>query len=259
MINRRFTLIFLVFFTGVFLWAGGKKEDAEPDGTSIIFTAASTTDVVQELAELYKLSTGSTVLISPASSGTLAKQLEQGARADVFISASKKWMDYVIDLGLVGESRAIAGNRIVLIAPSDSRDSPVEISPSFDFPASFKGRLSMGDPEHVPAGAYAKESLVYYDWYEALQTRLLPAANVRAALAVVELGECDRGIVYRTDALKSDKVKVIGTFPSESHTRVSYYCASLKQASEDGLSFYSFLSSDKAAAVFEKYGFESMK
>jgi len=256
--KRLLYIAVLTIYSGVFLWAGGSREEKSDVSPVIIFAAASTVDVMQDLADLFKGKTGYTVLISPASSGILAKQLEEGAQADIFISASKKWMDYTVNLEMVDESRAMAGNRMVLIAPSDSTDQSVEIAGSLDFPASFAGRLSIGDPEHVPAGAYARESLVYFHWYDSLLPRLLPAANVRAALAVVELGECERGIVYRTDALKSDKVKVIGTFPSESHSDVSYYCGLLKQAGHGGREFYAFLAGDEAAAVFEKYGFEGL-
>jgi len=255
---RTFIVLFLLFMTGSFLWAGGSPEVKGEESPVIVFAAASSTDLVQDLADIFKEKTGITVLISPASSGILAKQLEEGAPADIFISASKKWMDYTVDLGLVAESGAIAGNRMVIIAPSDSSCQTVDITGDFDFPASFEGRLSVGDPEHVPAGVYAQESLEYYHWYEALMPRLLPASNVRAALAVVELGECDRGIVYRTDALKSDKVKVIGTFPAESHTAVSCFSGLLNQAGEGGRAFYAFLTGAEAVPVFEKYGFQRL-
>jgi len=256
MIHRVLTLL-LILLPGVLLWPEGSQEKKSTTDV-IVFAAASTTDLVQDLADMFREKTGIPVLISPASSGILAKQLEEGAPADIFISASKKWMDYTVDQGLVAESGAIAGNRMVLIAPSDSSDQAVDITGDLDFPASFDGRLSVGDPEHVPAGVYAQESLAYFHWYEALKSRLLPAANVRAALAVVELGECDRGIVYRTDALKSDKVKVIGTFPAESHTAVSYYSGLLNQAGEGGRAFYAFLTGAEAVPVFEKYGFQRL-
>ena len=223
----------------------------------IVFAAASTSDVMQDLADLYKGETGNSVLLNPASSGILARQLEQGASADIYISASKKWMDYVKSLDLVDRWAPFAGNRIVLITPLDSTASPVDIKKGFDFPSSFTGRLSIGDPEHVPAGNYARSALEYYSWYGALKSRLLPAANVRAALAVVELGETERGIVYRTDALKSSKVKIIGVFPAASHTAISYFCALLKQASPSAEKFYDFIStSDEASEILTRYGFE---
>ncbi len=237
-------------------YASGQSEDS-PVQTVIVFAAASTTDVMQTLADFYTDETGVPVVLNPASSGTLAKQLDQGAEADIYISASKKWMDFVVDEGYVQRSGPFAANRIVLIAPSGSDAGEVELGPDFDFLSSFEGRLSMGDPSHVPAGAYAQEALEFYGWFEGLEGRILPAANVRAALSVVELDETERGIVYRTDALKTDKVKILGAFPEESHKPVSYYSALLKGCSEEGAGFYDFIvNGDKTKEVLESFGFD---
>ncbi len=252
--KRIVTGLFLVLAVTSFAFASGKQETSSQ---VVVFAAASTTDVMQTLADYYTEETGIPVVLNPASSGTLAKQLSQGAEADIFISASKKWMTYAVDEGLVESSGPFAANRIVLIAPSDSDASAAEIGPDYDFLSSFEGRLSMGDPAHVPAGAYAKEALDYYGWYEGLEERILPAANVRAALSVVELDETERGIVYRTDALKTDKVKILGTFPMESHTPVSYFSALLKGASEEGAGFYDFIvNGDRTEEALKSFGFD---
>ncbi|MDC7235725.1 MAG: molybdate ABC transporter substrate-binding protein [Spirochaetales bacterium] len=236
---------------------GNQEGSDNPTDPLIVFAAASTIDVMQSLADQFEEETGRPVLLNPASSGTLAKQLAQGAQADIFISASKKWMDYADEQGLVAASIPFAGNRMVLIAPADSSDEPVSIDSGFDLPGSFEGRFSMGDPAHVPAGAYGKEALEFFGWYTVLEPRILPAANVRAALSVVELGESERGIVYRTDALKSDKVRILGEFPAESHSPVSYFAALLKDTGSPGEEFYDFIvKGSGTGAILEEYGFE---
>lgn len=255
--NRVIIFSVLLFLPIVSLFAEGIQESSETVESVVVFAAASTVDVMQTLADLYESETGHTVLLNPASSGTLAKQLSQGAEADVYISASKKWMDFVLDEGLVNESKPFAGNRMVLIAPADSPDSGLELSSDFDFPSSFEGRLSIGDPAHVPAGAYAQEALEYFGWFESLSLRILPAASVRAALSVVELGETDRGVVYRTDALKSHKVKILALFPEETHNPVSYYSAVLKECSDAGRDFYDFvMNGEKTESVLREFGFD---
>ena len=243
-------------------FCGGTQEESAADddsaGSVTLFIAASTTDVMTDIAAAFTEETGITVNINPASSGTLAKQLEQGAPADVYVSASKKWMKYVEEKELTAESSSFLKNRLVLIAPGESTAVKADIDASFDFPASFDGMLSMGDPAHVPAGKYAAESLSYYGWYEDLNDRIQPAPDVRSAMSVVELSEAEAGIVYETDAKKSGKVKIIGYFPEESHTPVVYYCATLvdSENTDEGAMLYRFfLESEKVRELYIKYGF----
>ena len=252
----KFLIMLSFMLSGVLpVFAGGGAEApefAEADEITV-FLAASTTDVMDDLAALFREKTGTTVNLNPASSGTLARQLEQGAGADVYISASKKWMDYVNDLGTVLESSPFVRNRVVVVGPADTSLAPFEIDGATDLPGLFEGRLSMGDPEHVPAGKYAQEALAHFGWYDRLSDRILPAADVRAALAVVELGETELGIVYETDAMKAGgSVVILSRFPEESHTPVEYFCARL---TPEGSDFYAFLLSEEAAAVFASYGF----
>ncbi len=246
-----FSGVFILLIS--FLYAGGASEEPQP---VTVYIAASTTDVINEIAELFTKQTGMAVKINPASSGTLAKQIGQGAPADIYISASKKWMDYVQELGVTSDVSPLVGNRLVLISPVDSALDSFSFDTNTGLPGFFSGYLSIGDPEHVPAGKYAKEALGYYGWYEELLTRILPGADVRAALSVVEFAEAEVGIVYETDAAKSDKVKIIGAFPSESHTPIAYYCALLKGGSSGGKDFYQFILDDpEAGSLFKKYGF----
>jgi molybdate transport system substrate-binding protein len=242
---------FILSFLPVF--AGGQQET---DTELTVFIAASTTDVITDIAGLYEEKSGISVNINPASSGTLAKQIEQGAPADVYISASEKWMEYVKGLDVTEKSASLVTNRLVLIVPEESKLKTVSFDGSFSLADLFEGHLSMGDPEHVPAGKYAKEAITYYGWYENLESRILPAADVRAALSVVELSEADLGIVYETDARKSDKVRILSGFPEESHTPIQYFCALLKDSSDEAGDFYDFLLNDaNAKELFKSYGF----
>ena len=237
-------------------FAFGTGQDEIKTSELIVFNAASTTDLVNDLGAAYLEQTGVAIKSNPASSGTLAKQLEQGAEADIFISASKKWMTYVEDLGLPEKSADFVQNRLVLIAPESSELEFFNIGPETNFPALFSGRISIGDPAHVPAGQYAAESLEYYGWFDDIEERIQPAADVRAALMVVELGETELGIVYETDAMKSDKVKIVARFPAESHTPIIYYLALMRDPPPEAQALYDFmLTSPDAAAIYAKYGF----
>lgn len=222
----------------------------------VVYNAASTTDLINDIANLFTTETGIKVNTNPAASGTLAKQLEQGAEADLYISASKKWITYVNNLELTTESSVFVTNSLALITPVDSLIKPFEITNEIDLPFLFSGRISIGDPGFVPAGAYGKDALKYYGWYSELEDRLLPAVNVRAALSVVELGEADLGIVYSSDAKKSEKVRIVSIFPGESHTPIEYYCAIIKGSSVGGELFYKFLlENEDVMKLYNKYGF----
>jgi molybdate transport system substrate-binding protein len=225
-----------------------------------IFCAASTTNAMQDLAKEFKEQTGVSLITSFASSSTLAKQIEQGAPADLYLSANPKWMNYLEQAGkLVEDSREdLLGNRIVLIAPSSSPLNSVEINAQLDLSALLgeDGRIAMGDPQHVPAGIYGKDALETLGLWSSVHTRVAPMSDVRAALTIVERGETPLGIVYATDAAMSDQVKVVGVFPADSHPAIVYPVAivSNKQVAL-ARSFLVFLNSPEASEIFEQYGF----
>ena len=252
-------LILVAVTAGIF--AAGKKEAGTAEAAGlIVFNAASTTDLVNDLGALFYKQTGIIIKSNPASSGTLARQLEQGARAGIFISASKEWMEYVQNLGLSRQSDCFLRNNLVLIAPAKAGRDFIEITQNTHLPDLFSGRISIGDPAHVPAGQYAVQALKYFGWLDNLSLRLQPAADVRAALLVVEMGETELGIVYETDAIRSGKVSIAGRFPEDSHDPVLYYCSVLADPSPAALSFHDFLlKSRKAAAIYVKYGFSPYK
>jgi len=232
-----------------------KSETEQP---IMIFAAASLTDVLTEIVDSFEVKYNVKTQINLASSGTLARQIEQGGIPDIYLSASKKWADYVDSLGVIQRDfkTDIAKNNLVLIAPFNSQLVISTIDSTLNL-LSVLGleRLSMGDPSHVPAGKYAKQSLIYYGWYNQLKNRLLPAKDVRSALMVVELGETPLGIVYRTDAQKSKKVKILNTFPECSHKPIIYVGAVCKK-NKNAIAFFNYLNSDFTKVIWSKYGFE---
>ncbi len=238
--------------------AGSKKDKADDRRTIMIFAAASLTDVLSEIVDSFEVNYPIEVKTNVASSGTLARQIEQGGGADVYLSANKKWADYVDSLGYMqkGYKSDIAKNKLVLIAPLNSTLKELTVDSSLNLQAMLgTGRLSVGDLAHVPAGRYAKKALGYFGWYKQLEGRILPAKDVRSALMVVEMEEAPLGIVYRTDAQKSEKVKILGAFPEKSHEPVVYVggvCSDNKAARD----FFAYLKGGETKAIWLKYGFE---
>lgn len=226
-----------------------------------IYAAASLTDALNELASSYeKQHPGVKIKPVYAASSTLAKQIENGAPADVFISADLDWADYLDkrSLFLAGSRRELLANALVLIAPA-GREFTAKLEKGFDLPASFSGKLCTGEPGYVPVGKYAQQALTYYSWWDALQPRLVGTDDVRTAAAFVERGECSAGIVYSTDAKIAKKASVIASFPSDSHKPIIYPGALLKKASPDSQGFWAYLQGDEASAVFVRYGFNVLK
>lgn len=238
------------------------KAEAADSGI-VIFAAASTTDAVTHIGELYKASGLGTVTASFASSSTLAKQIEQGAPADVFLSANIKWMDYLDEKGLIAkDSRSdLLRNRIVLVVPKDSKAAPLATSEKTDLLALLgkDGRLAVGDPEHVPVGQYGKKALETLGLWDSVKDRIAPMKDVRAGLTLVEQGEAPLGLVYESDVAASGKVRVLGVFPVGSHPDVVYPVAAVSgNKTDEARKFIEFLKTPEAAAIFKKYGFEGM-
>ncbi|KTL60822.1 molybdate transporter [Photorhabdus laumondii subsp. laumondii] len=224
-----------------------------------LFAAASLTNALDDIAALYKREKRGEVVASYAASSILARQIEQGAPADIFISADQQWMDYVAGKKLIiDETRlTMLGNQLVLIAPKASRLNKVDINKETKWKSLLEdGRLAVGDPDHVPVGIYAKESLQYLGAWERVNPLLARTSNVRSGLALVERAEVPLGIVYGSDAVASDKVKVVGVFPEESHKPIEYPMAIIKDHSNlTVLDFYEYLKTPKAVEIFKRYGF----
>ncbi len=225
----------------------------------LLYAAASTSMAVNAVIKQFKqISPGIKVKVSFASSSTLAKQIEAGAPADLYISANPKWMDYLQarDLLVNASRQDLLSNKIVLIAP---RGQPltVQMTKGFDFASQLTGRLCMGEPSHVPVGMYAKQALLSLGWWRQLKPSVVGTRDVRAALTFVERGECAAGIVYATDANSSQKVELIAEFPASSHSPIVYPVAALVANNKAADTFLQYLSSAQAATTFKKYGFSA--
>jgi molybdate transport system substrate-binding protein len=225
-----------------------------------VFAAASLTDALNTINAAYTATAHVPVAASFASSSTLARQIEAGAPAQVFLSADSKWMDYLDKKGLIepGTRRDVLGNQLALVAPADSQIGAVSIDRTFDWPRYLgpQGRLAVGDPDHVPAGIYAKEALTNLGAWPSLEPRLARAEDVRGALALVEHGDAPLGIVYVTDARVSQHVKIAGVFPADSHSPIVYPFAIVKGAATPEVqAYFRFLTGPDARTVFSRYGF----
>ena len=228
------------------------------DKVVTVFAAASMTNVVNDLNAIFTRNTGMKVTPSYAASSALAKQIETGAPADVFISADIPWMDYVQERKLIKNATRfdLAGNRLVLIAPKDSKIGEVKIGPGFDLAKlAGDGRIATGDVKAVPVGRYAKGALEKLGSWAAAEPKFAMAENVRAALVLVARGEAALGIVYETDAKVEPGVKIVGRFPPDSHPPIVYPVALTATAKPEADAYLKLLRSATAQVGLEKYGF----
>jgi len=222
-----------------------------------LFAAASLTNAISQIASLYTEQHGTIIQKSFGSSATLAKQIEHGAPADIFISADTRWMEYLLDKQALdqGSVSPLLNNTLVMITPK-AKPFNVALEPHFKFSQAFTGKLCTGEPSAVPAGIYAKQALTRLQWWDDIQARVVGAQDVRAALTLVERGECEVGIVYQTDAQISDNVLVIATFPPELHAPILYPISLTRNAQPSARKVYEFLKSSAAAKVFKQHGFK---
>ena len=224
----------------------------------VVFAAASLKNALDDIKTQYERDTGKHVTISYAASPTLAKQIEAAAPADIFISADLDWMEYLAERKLIkpGSRVNLLGNSIVLIAPANSTASTA-IAPNFPLASLLgNGRLAMADPNSVPAGKYGKAALEKLGVWSAVADHIAPAENVRAALLFVSRGECPLGIVYRTDATADPGVRIVATFPADTHLPIIYPMALVATSSNpDAEAFVMNLRSLSAARLFEQQGF----
>lgn len=245
------------------IWAGLPASATAAGSEVVVFAAASTTNAVTEIGDMYKAKGLGSIKASFASSSTLAKQIEQGAPANVFLSANTKWMDYLAEKKLiVKDSRSnLLRNHIVLIVPQTSKAEAITIADGINLLPLLgeDGRLAVGDPEHVPVGMYGKKALETLGLWDSVKGRIAPMKDVRAGLSLVERDEAPLGLVYESDVAASDKVRILGVFPDGSHPEVVYPVAAIAgDNTEEAGKFIEFLKTPEAKAVFKKYGFEGM-
>lgn len=226
----------------------------------LVFAAASLTDALREIGAAYERTSPVRVKMSFDASSNMARQIEAGAPADVFFSADTQWMDYLQSRNLIQTDtrRNVVGNRLVLIAPIASQVE-LKIAPHFALVSALGGgRLATGDPDSVPVGRYAHAALSALGVWDQVASRLVRAENVRAALIYVARGDAPLGIVYASDALMDKGVRVVDTFPANTHPPIVYPVALTKSAKSEAAGFVTYLTSAQGHAIFVKYGFTDL-
>jgi len=227
-------------------------------GRVLVFAAASLQTSLTAVAGAYQRGTARPVTFSFAASSTLARQIEQGAPADIFASADRDWMDWAAERRLIRapSRRDLLGNSLVLIESASER-SDLVIGPGMPLARALgTSRLATGDPRSVPVGRYARAALTHLGVWDEVATRIAGSDNVRVALALVARGEARFGIVYATDARVDPRVRVVGTFPAASHPPIVYpFALTATSTSPDAQSFFTFLVSPEAGRLFESEGF----
>src|SRR5258705_2088698 len=229
------------------------------DKTLTVLAAASMMNALDDIDAAFTAKAGFKVNASYAASSALAKQIEQGAPADIFVSADTDWMDYAIAKKTINEPTRVnlLGNSIVLIAPKDSKIENVDIGAGFDLAKlAGDGKIATGDVKAVPVGKYAKAALEKHGAWQAAEPKFAMAESVRAALTLVARGEAALGIVYSTDAKVEPGVKIVGTFPPDSHPPIIYPVAATTTAKAEAADYLAFLRSTAAKTILEKYGFK---
>ena len=223
----------------------------------MVFGAASLTNALQDLGDAYAKDSSVPVRFSFAASSALAKQIENGAPADLFFSADLEWMDYLESRKLIqpASRHDLLGNKLVLIAPLGARAN-LKIAPHFALAAALgDGHLATGDPDSVPVGRYAKEALTKLGVWDQIMSRLVRADSVRSALAFVDRGEAPFGIVYETDALVDKNVQIVDAFPADSHKPIVYPVALTTSAKAEAAKFLAYLRGPAGDMTFRHYGF----
>lgn len=241
------------------IWAGsGPGLSAQAGPRVTVFAAASLKNALDEVATVYEQKQGTHLSLSYAGSSALARQIQYGAPAQIFVSANGLWMDILEAQAVLapGTRVNLAGNQLVLIAGPDN-DARLEVKPGMDLIAALRGeRLAMALVEAVPAGIYGREALITLGIWEVVQPRIAQTDNVRAALRLVALGEAPLGIVYATDAAAEPRVRVLGVFPPGSHPQIVYPAALLQDGDTPASrGFFRFLTGPEAQMIFRRHGF----
>jgi molybdate transport system substrate-binding protein len=247
-----------VFLFAIAALALSAKPATAQEKAIIVFAAASMKNALDDVNAAFFKTSGIKVVTSYAASSALAKQIEQGAPADIFASADLGWMDYSSQKKTIKDDTRVnlLGNKLVLIAPKDSKIDRIEIRQGLDLAKLIgDGRITTGEVTSVPVGKYAKGALEKLGIWASVEKKFAMADNVRAALALVARGEAVLGIVYETDAKAEPGVKIVGAFPADSHPAIIYPVAATVNAKPEADAYLNFLRTGTAKAVFETYGF----
>jgi molybdate transport system substrate-binding protein len=232
-------------------------ENQKKSGDEVtVFCAASLTPVLQQIKTDWEKEHPEKIIINSASSGTLARQIEYGARADIFLSANHDWMAYVLNAtDNSNTSKTIAKNSLALIVNQDTNIDSADFQSSIEILLDVSEKITLGDPGHVPLGKYTKQALDFYGIYESIQTRVIRAKDARSTLRLVELGEAVFGLVYLTDAIASDQVKIIAIAPDACHEQIAYEAVLINESSPAAQQFLLYLSSEQAKGTWISNGF----
>jgi molybdate transport system substrate-binding protein len=243
-------VLFAVICANVFAQDGSATDKK----TIVVFAAASTTNAVDEIKQAFNKQTGIEIQTSYAASALLAKQIVNGADADIFISADTKWANYLAEKKFVAQSRNALGNRLVIVTPNDFKQDIKKPGDLFDKSIEH---IAIGEPESVPAGEYAKAALVKLNLWDKLKDKFVPAQDVRQALMYVETGAAEAGIVYATDAAISKKTKIAFAISEELTGPIRYPIVLLVKGKEkpEAKKFFNYLFSPESIKIFKKYGF----
>jgi molybdate transport system substrate-binding protein len=250
--------VFVVAALPLAVRAQEKAQEKSADKSILVFAAASMKNALDEVDSAFAWQNGINVVASYDASSALMKQIEQGAPADVYISADQQWMDYGSERKLIDDSTRVnlLGNKLVLIAGKESKLSDVTIDPGLDLAKlAGDGRIATGDVRAVPVGLYAKAALQKLGLWDSIAPKLAMVGNVRAALVLVARGETPLGIVYASDAKVEPAVKIIGVFPDDSRDPIVYPAAAAPGAKPAAKLYLNFLRSAAARSIFESFGF----
>lgn len=247
-------VIFLFIYVGILTGCNPKTNSDVK-----LFAAAGTMLPSAEICDSIKADRNIKVEKNFAASGDLARQIFAGADADIYISANKQWINYLNENHLIIENTIseIAGNKLVIICPVN-KDITLDFSTDFNIQSAVIDKISIGDPKYVPVGKYAKQVLDTLNWFNQIQNKIILAKDVTSVLHYVELGECDWGIVYYSEAIKSDKVKIAYEIPHELYSPIKFYIALIKD-DQQTREVYHYLKSKKAKDILNKYGFTDHK
>ncbi len=245
--------IFLLFLFSVCSCDDNKTHENE----IVVFCASSLSPIMEKINTQWEKNHQEKIIINSASSGILARQIENGAKADIFLSANMDWIDHLLNsMSINKQAHNVASNRLVVVAPIDNDIDSIGLQDLLLVMINENGKISISDPGHVPLGKYTKESLDFYDVFDKMSSQMVNTKNARSALRLVELGEASFGFVYLSDALKSKKVQIVARIPEESHRPITYQAIIVNDSKSKTMDFFEFISSSETLDIWTKMGFE---